>query len=144
MSYNEIAEANRRAFETQLENAKVFLAKLNHKKVEELKEWRKKFDAMQKLSTSSLGTNSNYSVIIKNIKKRTRRHSAWDLGTHQSCFPTSINCHKEIFLRPCCYDMLHLAGSPLHCIAIVDQDSLKVVSQKKCFHGTTCSQFCFQ
>ncbi|XP_028399653.1 microtubule-associated protein futsch-like [Dendronephthya gigantea] len=82
VSYQEIAEANRRAFETQLENAEVFLAKLNHKKAEELKEWRKKFEAMQKLSMTTLGSGPNQSIIIKNIKKRARRQSAWDL---ESC-----------------------------------------------------------
>ena len=77
VSYNEIAEANRRAFESQLEKAEVFLAKLNNKKAEELKKWRKKFDAMQKSSHSSLGSKHS---LIKKIKQRTRRESTWDLG----------------------------------------------------------------
>ena len=80
VSYNEIAEANRRAFENQLEKAEVFLAKLNHKKAEELKKWRKKFDAMQKSSHSTLGSKHSE---VKQIKPRTRRQSAWDLG--RSC-----------------------------------------------------------
>ena len=86
VSYNEIAEANRRAFENQLEKAEVFLAKLNDKKAEELKKWRKKFDAMQKSSHSIIG--SKHSCPIKTLKKRTRRQSAWDLGTsHVHRFP---------------------------------------------------------
>jgi predicted transcriptional regulator len=63
-----------------LEKAEVFLAKLNDKKAEELKKWRKKFDAMQKSFHSTLGSQSNPSCLIKKVKQRARRQSAWDLG----------------------------------------------------------------
>ena len=77
VSFNEIAEANRRTFESRLEKAEVFLAQLNLKKEEELKKWRKKFDAMRKMSLNSMNSNPN---IITKFKKRSRRQSSWDLG----------------------------------------------------------------
>ena len=78
--FEEIANANRAVFETKLQNAEVFMAKLNEKRSRELEKWKQHFEEMKQSSVTSMKTPS---TVIKGQKKRGhRRRSTWDL---ESC-----------------------------------------------------------
>ena len=72
--------ANRRAFETDIANAEVFMAKLKEKRTRELHKWKEHFEGMKASSHSSIPSSCN--SVISKIKKRGRRQSDWDL---ESC-----------------------------------------------------------